>query len=84
MAQHSLKWPAAPLRERQLGVDKAFVILGFIAGLPLGLGVVGAALTAVGAPEWLNVVGLAATVATTTAVGSRLGDWAARHLRAAA
>ncbi len=86
MAQHSLKWSAhhrlaRPLQDRQLGVDKASVILGFVLGLPLGLGVVSEQLAAAGAPAWAEVLGLVLTVAATTAVGMRVGDWLARHLR---
>lgn len=83
MAQHSLKWSSAPraLRERQLGVDKASVILGFIAGLPLGVGVVSESLAAAGAPDWLQITGLVLTVAATTVAGLRIGDWLAAHLR---
>jgi hypothetical protein len=86
MAQHSLKWPAhhrdsRALQDRQLGIDKASVILGFILGLPLGLGVVGDLLAAIGAPAWTEVAGLVLTVAATTAVGMRAGNWLARHLR---
>ncbi len=87
MAQHSLKWSAhrgiRELGERQLGVDKASVIVGFVAGLPLGLGVVSEGLTSLGAPDWLVVLGLVATVASTTVVGMRVGDWLARHLHQA-
>jgi hypothetical protein len=86
MAQHSMKWPShhgehRELRERQLGVDKASVILGFVLGLPLGLGVVGEQLTRLGAPDWMVVASLMLTVAATTAAGMRIGDWLARHLR---
>lgn len=83
MAQHSLHWSSTPraLRERQLGVDKASVILGFLAGLPLGVGVVTEALAAAGAPEGLQVLGLILTVAATTVAGMRVGDWLAAHLR---
>ncbi len=86
MAQHSMKWPSLhvvhrQLPERQLGVDKASVILGFVLGLPLGLGVVGEVLTRFGAPDWVVVGGLVLTVGATTAVGMRVGGWLARHLR---
>jgi hypothetical protein len=85
MAQHSLKWSAfqhspRELAQRQLGVDKASVILGFVAGLPLGLGPVSEALTRWGAPDWLVVGSLVLTVAATTVTGMRLGAWWARHL----
>jgi hypothetical protein len=85
MAQHSLKWSAFPhpqreLAKRQLGVDKASVILGFVAGLPVGLGPVGETLTRWGAPDWLVVASLVLTVAASTAAGMRLGGWLARHL----
>ena len=88
MAQHSLKWTAfhgdqRELAQRQLGVDKASVIVGFVAGLPLGLGVVSETLTRWGAPEWAVVGSLVLTVAATTVAGMRLGDWLARHLRQA-
>jgi hypothetical protein len=83
MAQHSLKWTSfhgatRELGQRQLGVDKACVILGFVGGLPLGLGVVSEGLTRLGAPD-----GLVATVAATTVAGMRAGDWLARHLQQA-
>jgi hypothetical protein len=86
MAQHSMKWLSPhgvhrELRERQLGVDKASVILGFVLGLPLGLGVVGEQLARFGAPDWAVVASSVLTVAATTAAGMRVGDWLARHLR---
>ena len=84
MAQHSLKWPSLhanrALGERQLGVDKACVIAGFVLGLPLGLGVVSEQLVHAGAPQWAVVAGLVLTVAATTLVGMRIGDRLARHL----
>lgn len=85
MAQHSIKLPSVQssrreLGERQLGVDKAGVIVGFLVGLPLGLGVVGEQLSLAGAPEWAVVGGLVLTVLATTLTGMRAGDWLARHL----
>jgi hypothetical protein len=85
MAQHSLKWsafrhPRRELAQRQLGVDKASVILGFVAGLALGLGPVSEGLTRLGVPEWLVIGSLVLTVAASTVTGMRLGDWMARHL----
>ncbi len=83
MAQHSLKWTTRPAAQRQLGVDKACVILGFLLGLPLGLGVVQDALAAAGGAESLQVAGLIGTVALTTLAGAQVGAWLARHLRGA-
>ncbi len=88
MAQHSLKWsafqhPRRELAQRQLGVDKASVILGFVAGLALGLGPVSEALTRAGAPEWAVVGSLVLTVVVATLGGMRAGNCLARRLPSA-
>lgn len=64
----------ADLAHKQLEVEKAGVIVGFLAGLPLAVGTVSEALTAHGAPDWLIGLGMILTVAATTSVGLRAGS----------
>ena len=79
MAQHTLHWIA----DHQLQLDKAFVMLGFLLGLPLGTGIVGDALAQWGAPDSAVVAGLVVTVAATTVAAMRLGKWLTRRSSAA-
>ncbi|MBA4109447.1 MAG: hypothetical protein C0487_07630 [Leptothrix sp. (in: Bacteria)] len=80
MAQHSLKYDAVPesgheakSERKGLGYEKLGVIAGFLAGLPVGVGLVEAPLAAVGAPQWLGIVATVAVVAVFTALGLRGG-----------
>lgn len=80
MAQTSLKFgrvsqqAPADLAHKQLEVEKVGVIVGFLAGLPLAVGLVSDTLVAHGAPAWLVAVAMIATVAVTTAAGLRAGS----------
>jgi|GWRWMinimDraft_5_1066013.scaffolds.fasta_scaffold00909_3 amino acid transporter len=72
MAQHSLNYEADADR-KGLGYEKLGVIAGFLVGLPVGVGLVDAPLTAVGAPQWVGIVATVAVVAVCTALGLRGG-----------
>lgn len=86
MAQTSLKFgrvsqqASADLAHKQLEVEKVGVIAGFLAGLPLAVGLVSDILMAQGAPEWLTGVAMVATVALSTAAGLRIGQAVASML----
>lgn len=80
MAQHGLKYGVvrgsahdADANRKGLGYEKLGVIAGFLVGLPVGVGLVEAPLTAVGAPQWLGIVATVAVVAAFTALGLRGG-----------
>jgi len=81
MAQHSLKWTPSPLAQRQLGIDKVSVMLGFVLGLTLGMGTVQEALAAWGASDALQTAGLFAAVALSTFAGARVGAWLTQQSR---
>ncbi|MBC7701117.1 hypothetical protein [Aquabacterium sp.] len=72
MAQHRLKYDVEAER-KGLGYEKLGVIAGFLVGLPVGVGLVDAPLTAVGAPQWVGIVVTVAVVAVCTALGLRGG-----------
>ncbi len=78
MAQHSLNYEADADR-KGLGYEKLGVIAGFLVGLPVGVGLVDAPLTAVGAPQWLGIVATVAVVAVCTALGLRAGGALAKR-----
>lgn len=89
MAQTSFKWvrgshPAssADLAHKQLQVEKLGVVAGFLAGLPLAVGVVSDTLASLQAPEVLIALGGVVTVAMTTAVGLRIGKALADRIKA--
>jgi hypothetical protein len=86
MAQTSLKFgrvsqqTPADLAHKQLEVEKVGVIVGFLAGLPLAVGLVSEALEAHGVSEVVVAVAMIATVALSTAAGLRIGAAIAARL----
>lgn len=69
MAQTLARLPGSAVQRQHLRLEKAGVIAGFLLGLALAVGVVSAPLVELGAPEWLEFVAVALTVAVTTRLG---------------
>lgn len=88
MAQTTVKFPGASkqssagLAHKQLEIEKAGVIAGFLAGLPVALGPVSEMLASAGASDFASGLGMVLTVAVTTRVGLLLGAKAAAALAA--
>lgn len=68
MAQSVLRDHRSVL-DRQIRLEKVGVIAGFLMGLPLAVGEVSRTLAEAGAPAWLEVTGVAITLAATTRLG---------------
>ncbi len=60
-------------RDHSVALEKIGVIAGFIAGLSLGVNLVGQPLSDLGAPTWLAVVAVIPVVAMFTRAGLGLG-----------
>jgi hypothetical protein len=79
MAQTTVKFPGgakrapADLAHKQLEVEKAGVIVGFLAGLPVAVGPVSELLHSIGASDFASGIGMVLTVAVTTRVGLLVG-----------
>lgn len=79
MAQTTVKFPGvskrtpADLAHKQLEVEKAGVIAGFLVGLPVAVGPVGDLLHSIGASDFATGLGMVLTVAVTTRVGLLVG-----------
>lgn len=82
MAQTLARLTSPAAQRQQLRLEKIGVIAGFLIGLAVAGGVVSGALVAVSAPEWLEFVSLALTVAVSTRLGLSAAAALSRKLSA--
>ena len=69
MAQTLARIPGLVTERQQLRLEKVGVIAGFLIGLALSVGWVGANLSDLGLPAWLEFAAAALTIAVTTRLG---------------
>lgn len=82
MAQTLVRFPHPAAQRQQLRLEKVGVIAGFLIGLALAVGVVSGALVDWAAPEWLEFLAVALTVAVTTRLGLSAAAALSRKLSA--
>jgi len=82
MAQTLVRFPNPAAQRQQLRLEKVGVIAGFLLGLALAVGVVSGALLDSSAPEWLEFLAVALTVAVTTRLGLSAAAALSRKLSA--
>lgn len=82
MAQTIAHFSAPSAQRQQLLVEKVCVIAGFLVGLAVAVGVVSGVVAELGAPDWLEFIAAAATVAVTTRLGLSAAAVLSRKLAA--